>query len=285
MITTANGVELAPVDVALEHARGAIYAVVHRETRRVYVGMTKDTVASRWRQHCYDMTRHKRKYYFATALRRHGAEAFDVYVIEHGLTPKDLLTREAHYVKLFFGDRKPFGFNSTAGGDVSPASNQDVRAKISASGRGKIISAVARAKISAALTGRERSAEHRANIGKAHRGKLVSAVARARSSESHKGNKPNDETRARMSASQRARFDNNEDARARHSAMLRARWADPEYKARVSQSLGKAFSKPEVKAKLRAAIARQTPETRAKLSAAANRRWDGYRAKQNATAD
>jgi hypothetical protein len=79
-----------------------------------------------------------------------------------------------------------------------------VRAKISASLKGKVQSAETREKRSASLTGRKRSPEAVAKTAAANRGKKRSEETRQKLRESHKGKVQSAETRAKRSESIRA---------------------------------------------------------------------------------
>lgn len=85
--------------------------------------------------------------------------------------------------------------------------SDEVKQKISAAHKGKILSESHRAAISAAQKGiaKPRTAEHSARIGLAHRGKVLSAETRAKISEALKGRKMTATTRAAIAAANAAR--------------------------------------------------------------------------------
>jgi group I intron endonuclease len=235
-IHVASGATFDPVTVPLADARSAIYAAVHNVSSRVYVGMTRESVAKRWKQHCYDVARKSRNYHFASALRKYGYDAFDVYVIECDIPDDQLKGMERLYIRRLSADMRCFGFNSTEGGDCAPSSHPEVRAKISAAQLGKRLTEEHKRKLSIAGIGRKRSPEtiekwREKRVGIKFTDSWIKAL-----SESHKGNKPSAETKAKMSAAHKARHVATGVGKSQGEKM-RALWADPAYKARVGRRI------------------------------------------------
>jgi len=71
-------------------------------------------------------------------------------------------------------------------GNLNPSKFSDeTRAKMSASQKGRTLTAETRVKLSAAMKGRTQSAEHRAKLGAARKGRTHSAEARAKLGAAH----------------------------------------------------------------------------------------------------
>jgi hypothetical protein len=60
---------------------GSIYAIVHTETGNEYVGMTRKRVDGRFSEHVKD-ARNESQTHLHRAIRKYGAEAFSVFVLE-----------------------------------------------------------------------------------------------------------------------------------------------------------------------------------------------------------
>jgi group I intron endonuclease len=270
-IFAASGATFEPLAVDINEARAAIYVALHRDTERVYVGMTRGLVSFRWRQHCRDTLRSSRRYHFAAALRKYGADAFDVHVIEHGIVDSELPSREAFHVRRLSADMRHFGFNSTAGGDAAPSAHPETRKKIGDAHRGRTLSLDHRMKVSAAMLGRKWTQQQREKFIKSRTGIHVGDEWRAALSASHMGKRHTDETRQKMSDAHAARCKTAEERLSR-SERMRRRWADPVERAKIGARLKEAAARPEVKAKLcgpKVISAR----TRELLRQAANKRW------------
>jgi group I intron endonuclease len=261
------------VNQTIDTARSAIYALVHRDSNRIYVGRTSGTVANRWRQHCNEANKKRAKTYLANSIRKYGAQAFDVVVLEHGIAAVELQAREALYVSALSANVGGIGFNSTAGGEVAPSSDPRVRAKITAAQTGRALTPEWRAKVAAAQRGKRKKPESIEKTAAARRGLTFSQEWRDALSEAHKGHRHSAETRAKMSAAQRARHASRGSApKYQHGEKMRpimkALWANPEWRKRTIARMRDA--KP---AEVRARV--YSDETRKKLSAAAKRRWGG----------
>lgn len=274
-----NGITIEAADVPLKEARDAVYIVRHIESGRVYVGMTRLDVGNRWRQHCYDVSRvSKRRHHFNAALAKYGAESFDVFVLEHAIAPDLLPAREKHFVSLLCSNISAQGFNSTSGGESDYVYTAEVKQKISALAKGRVISPDHRKKLSAAITGMVRSSETCAKIGDIHRGKKATAELRQKMRDAHLGKKPTDATKEKMSASQRARYMNLE-VKEGNAKQMRDLHADPEFQIKRVAALRAVLTSDVHKAKLieLARTREYSAETRAKLRAAANKRWNKSR--------
>jgi len=90
-------------------------------------------------------------------------------------------------------------------GNNNPATRPEVRAKISASRRGKKASAATRAEMSANRRNKKLSPDHWANISAGLRGRTLSDETRANIRAKAIGRRPSPKTRAKMSLAHKAR--------------------------------------------------------------------------------
>ena len=100
-----------------------LYACVHKASRKVYIGKTRVAWIDRHRQHFSN------KGYFGNALRKHGGDAFEYYVLE--LVPDDAAgDREAALIAEH-ATLAPNGYNLHSGG-TGGNTHPDTRARQSA---------------------------------------------------------------------------------------------------------------------------------------------------------
>lgn len=127
-----------------------------------YIGITQKTVDERFSRHRRAAFR-KSKHYdipLYRAWRKHGEPRLVVLAV---VEDKCLHDAEVRAIKAFC-TLAPAGYNATVGGEVSPSSSQEVRAKISASLKGKKLSDETRAKMSASAKAHKKSPEHIAKL-------------------------------------------------------------------------------------------------------------------------
>lgn len=84
-----------------------IYTITHRETGRVYVGLSQN-IDARWKQHRYSATFMEHPLY--DAIRDFGIEAFDFAVIDQVEGRMEAHSREIEYMERL-GSLVPAGFN------------------------------------------------------------------------------------------------------------------------------------------------------------------------------
>lgn len=211
--------------------RDAVYMVMHRDSGRVYVGMTTQTVAKRWKQHQCDAIGSKRSTtHLHCAIRAHGPDAFDVFVLESAVGRDALPARERQYVAALRSNVPGRGFNLTEGGDVSPALDPRVRAKIGAAQKGRVLSAEHRAKVAAGLRGHKRGAAEIERSAAARRGYKPTPETVERLRASHVGKTLPKVVIERRNAAIAAAHSTSE-ARAAQAERMRRAWADPDRRA------------------------------------------------------
>lgn len=273
---------------------GVIYAlsVDGRDFR--YVGLTKRTIAVRWKQHKQTAARGGR-WPISCWIRKHGAENISVTVLSY-VRIDELCDAERWWIaelrglgyqllNLTEGGEGNFGWvptaetrvNMSAGASASMTAER--RAVLAAARVGKLLSEETKEKISKAQRGHpayEKSAEGRARISATHKGKKHTAEHNAKISAALRGRVPTNETRAKISVALTGKRQS-EEHRAAHSAALKGKPQSEEHKAAVRAGKERARTEGRIKprseeAKMSAASKnrgrKRSDETRAKISAA-----------------
>lgn len=117
---TYNGgivfVVMENTEQVVQEAQGEIYHAFCEESGKGYVGQTKYTSQSRWKEHVDEADSGVQKgcRYLNNAIRRYGADAFKLTVVWRGPISQ-LDEMEKHYIKEF-NTRDPNGYNLTDGG-------------------------------------------------------------------------------------------------------------------------------------------------------------------------
>ena len=160
-----------------------VYRITNKVTGKFYIGITRCTVAARWRRHRWDARRGKKGGLLHKSMRKHGESAFLVEVIHSGLTDEQAMALEIHEISVH-NCLIPHGYNLSPGGFLPGPQERRVRHKgvkrspetrermrLAAIGRAPP-SAETRLKLSLAGKGKRLSAEHRAKIKATKAGKL-----------------------------------------------------------------------------------------------------------------
>ena len=98
--------------------------------------------------------------YLQRSFNKNGEENFSIEVVEE-CSSENLDRLEKHYIKYFKSDNQKYGFNMMSGGQINRGCfTEEVRKKMSESGKGKIF-----------------TDEHKKKIGDSNKGKLISEIA------------------------------------------------------------------------------------------------------------
>jgi group I intron endonuclease len=162
-----------------------------------YVGVTKNTMAQRWKRHVSDAMAGS-DYTFHRAIRKHGAENFTSEVLDVLTTEAGALRAEQLWIKEL--DSKNTGYNDTDGGRGVLNPSAEAREKLRIANTGKKASPEARAKMSASAKGVKESDETRARKSAAFKGRKRPDQA-VRNIKVWTGRKHSPETLAKMAAS------------------------------------------------------------------------------------
>lgn len=128
-----------------------IYRIVHKTSGKKYVGQTGD-VEKRWKQHKSVRNLNKKSSMIQRAIAKYGEDSFEFEIIEE-CTADNIDEREIHHIKI--NDcLSPNGYNLLKGGaSTSGGHHMESRKKMSASHKGKIITAITKARMSASQLG------------------------------------------------------------------------------------------------------------------------------------
>lgn len=153
--------------ISFYYLRMLIYLVTNRVDGKKYIGVTSRLLPARWREHVAD-AQNGRGWALHDAIRAHGADAFDVVLLESVADWQTACGREQHFI-VECGCLAPAGYNLTWGGEGTPGRkhSDETKAKISAAHKGKKLSTEHRRKLSAAKQGKKmpkRTAAHSAKI-------------------------------------------------------------------------------------------------------------------------
>lgn len=163
----------------------------------MYIGLSED-IEDRWYSHIYRPNlKHS---YIDRAIRKYGADKFDLEIVEE--LPNDrplLMEREEYWVAYYNTYEDDFHYNLTPGGDVCPTKLPEVRAKISKAKSGRKLSQKTKEKMSKAASGRKLSQETKQKISEAHSGYKHTQEAKDKMSKAKSGFKHTLEAKEKMS--------------------------------------------------------------------------------------
>jgi hypothetical protein len=115
--TWPQALNLAPPPDTTKYCYGFAYVITHRSSGKQYIGQTLTTVQKRWVSHVYRAFRRtpRNEKSLAAAIRKHGAEAFDIEVIDVAHSQHELNRMEQRLI-CNYDTRVPYGYNLTRGG-------------------------------------------------------------------------------------------------------------------------------------------------------------------------
>jgi group I intron endonuclease len=153
-----------------------VYRVTNLRNGKVYIGKWQgERVADRWLRHLADVNRGS-SYYFHNAIRKYGAEAFKVEIVDHADTTLDLVDKERFHILLHQSFKPEIGYNQTMGGEgvLGFRHTLETRSKTSKTLKGHEVSVETRRRMSVADKGREISLKARKKISLALKGRPLS---------------------------------------------------------------------------------------------------------------
>ncbi len=125
-----------------------VYKLTCTVSGKSYVGITARALETRWLEHCARARQGVREGRLSPAIRKYGAEAFTREILATADTEDQARSLETHFIREL--GTLDGGYNCNEGGAGWLVIPDDVRQKISAAQRGKVISDEAKAKMSAA---------------------------------------------------------------------------------------------------------------------------------------
>lgn len=146
-----------------------VYKITNLITNKVYIGITEQTLESRWKQHLLKSKINVNRHLY-NAMNKYGIDSFKIEIVEDDISSySELLEKEKYYIKLYnsFID----GYNMTEGGDINPMNSSIVKDSHSEKMRSKEV----RSKISETMKRKAQEGilfteEHRKNLSKSAMG-------------------------------------------------------------------------------------------------------------------
>ena len=117
LVTVANGAVFVALDLAKEtksKASNIIYLHIHRESRKCYIGITVQAAGKRW----FNGIAYRNNRRFGHALKKHGWDAFDSFVLAFGDDRDRLNQAEIVAIAAAGGHKSKFTYNLSSGGDM-----------------------------------------------------------------------------------------------------------------------------------------------------------------------
>ena len=134
-----------------------IYCVKNKINGKEYIGLTTRSVGIRWKQHLYESNKVDSWEYktpLGSAIKKYGKDAFEVSIIKHCDSIEDMKQSERDIIEKRKSHVSVGGYNVTKGGDgrFGVSWSQEIKDKIRASSKGKIMSEESKQKMRLAKT-------------------------------------------------------------------------------------------------------------------------------------
>ena len=244
-----------------------IYTCTNRLSGKVYVGKTSASVRQRWTEH-QSSARRGSPYLFHRAIRKYGAEAFEVQVIATASSEEELSNLEVRFIEEL-GARVPGGYNLREGGEGGVHSQETIEA-IRANALGRRWTPEAIERLRSTMTG-----EGNPFFGK-HHTEETKVILRQKCGLHNIGKKLTPEQKEKFLAGSRGKPRSEEHSR-RLSDALMGRTLSEEHRQAISRG-GRGRPKPEGFGEKVSAAQKGRPKpeaTKQKLREAALRRHRG----------
>ena len=274
---------MARANIPADRAVFNVYYIACAPTGLGYVGITSWSAQRRFNRHLIN-ARTGRPGLLYDAMREFGPEAFSTELIEQASNWDDACEAERRLIENL-DTKHPNGLNATGGGDGNYGYEytDEVRARMSAVGKGRKLTEEHKAKIGAKSRGRKHRPESIAKLRAAKLGKKASEETRRKMAEGRAGKTPvaaievnigskrTPEQRARLSAALKGV------KRSEQSVInlgIAARKRAERYKAE-----GRVIKMPSWSGK------QHSPETKAKIAAGRKAAWDAKRRAKEGSAE
>ena len=126
-----------------------VYLVKNIINGKKYVGLTTQSLETRWQQHVYEAFRKNNNRYFYNSIRKYGKDSFKCSILEECKDEQELDAKEIYWINQLGSFRD--GYNLTIGGEGG-------------------YKEITRKKMSLACQGKKFSDEHRKNLSISHMG-------------------------------------------------------------------------------------------------------------------
>jgi len=116
----------------------SVYIIVNLETEKAYVGQTRGSLETRFKQHCEPTKASKS--ILSLSIQKHGVDSFYMESLweSPGCSQEQLDDKEIELIREY-NTQAPSGYNITAGGGGVKAPTEETRNKMSESARRKFI--------------------------------------------------------------------------------------------------------------------------------------------------
>jgi group I intron endonuclease len=167
-----------------------IYAIVHKESGKKYIGSAAQSFIKRWKLHKSELKRNKHHcFYLQNAWNKYSESAFDFIIlesipIEEWIDKEYLTDIEQLYLDAY---RPEYNVCPLASSRLGSKVSVETSKKLSAAKKGIPCSEETKQKISQANKGRKRSDEFRKRMSKVKKGKSLSEEHRKNMSIARKG--------------------------------------------------------------------------------------------------
>ena len=152
-----------------------IYGILHVDSGKWYVGLSSN-VLKRWYTHKYFAKRTPERHArFYNAINKYGIEAFELQILEEGLTSDQAQVAEIKWINT--KDSFANGYNMTVGGEYCQVCDE-IKAKISAKNTGRKMPREAVERVRQQLIGRSLSNEHKEKLRVKSTGKKHTAESK-----------------------------------------------------------------------------------------------------------
>lgn len=135
-----------------------VYRIINKHNGKSYIGMTSRTVSCRWTEHLIRARKGVRNSRLYCAIRKYGSESFDLQTLATADTEDELRSLEMQFIEEF--DTYESGYNCNLGGAGFLVFPDEIKKKIGAAQKGKIIPQSVRRKMSEAKLGDSSCAEN-----------------------------------------------------------------------------------------------------------------------------
>jgi len=124
-----------------------IYKITNTINGKVYIGITKQPLVVRFKQHKLACSQqNKYDYPIYRAMRKHGIDHFIPEILEEASTLEEACAKEKYYITEYQSHLAKFGYNATFGGISYQATSET------------------KMRISHGLTGKKKSKQHRKKL-------------------------------------------------------------------------------------------------------------------------
>jgi group I intron endonuclease len=178
-----------------------VYTITHIDTCRTYVGKSHNP-ARRFAEHkCPgNLSKYPTSHLYA-AMAKYGWRAFDYAVVQTCSSDEEAYAAEQEWIADLQSNVKQFGFNLNSGGEGGQRPTDEVRARISAAGKGLKRSEETKAKMRASLAKRPPITEEtRARMSAASKSRIGNTAAATAAARLANAGKPiSEETKLKLS--------------------------------------------------------------------------------------